>query len=255
MTAAVEATLIATTSTTTSTTSTSTSTTPVMKTPPRATTTQQVSCELTGNERIVVCAAQSEEERRRLKNVEDEELLFASESSCTSSDEAKGTGGRAVRPELSKEGLMRLVDGELRQRLERKGKAEICQHHQVAGVHMKEADIKHLKMDKLRVRIEKDRAVLVPIYTISYYYGTTDGSSSATTTSSSTAGPAKYVFLVNGVTSKCWGERPWGMGTLLRYQSCSLLLRNGDLSSNTHAHARTHAQQGHRRVGQHLWHG
>jgi hypothetical protein len=165
-----------------------------------------------------VCAAQFEDERRRLKHVEDEELL-ASEEEVISEARRCDEGG-VVRPGLAKDGLMRLVDGELQQRLERKGKAEICQHHQVAGVAMKEADIKHTKMDKLRVRIEKDRAVLMPVYVISYHYGTTADESSAggSTSSHGTAGQgrARFVFLVNGTTRKCWGERPWGMGTLLR---------------------------------------
>lgn len=216
MTVAVEATLIATTTTTAPTVATTSTSTPT-KTPPRAPRQQQVACELSGTERIFVCAAQFEDERRRLKHVEDEELL-ASEEEVISEARRRDEGG-VVRLGLAKDGLMRLVDGELRQRLERKGKAEICQHHQVAGVAMKEADIKHTKMDKLRVRIEKDRAVLMPVYVISYHYGTTadEPSVGCSTSSHGTAGQgrARFVFLVNGTTRKCWGERPWGMGTLL----------------------------------------
>lgn len=216
MTVAVDATLIATTTTTAPTVATTSTSTPT-KTPPRAPRQQQVACELSGTERIFVCAAQFEDERRRLKHVEDEELL-ASEEEVISEARRRDEGG-VVRLGLAKDGLMRLVDGELRQRLERKGKAEICQHHQVAGVAMKEADIKHTKMDKLRVRIEKDRAVLMPVYVISYHYGTTadEPSVGCSTSSHGTAGQgrARFVFLVNGTTRKCWGERPWGMGTLL----------------------------------------
>lgn len=121
---------------------------------------------------------------------------------CTDEERAN-----VIRPELDKCAFFKLVDCKLRKMVEKNGKEEIFKQADVA-----EGNIKQVKIDRLEWRIEQDRSILMPVYEVSYIYG-------AATSDCKEQG-RRYVFLVNGVTGQYWGERPWGMGYLIRYDHC-----------------------------------
>lgn len=175
-----------------------------------------LSCELSGTERMLVCTIQSSAERGLIANIEEPPKLLREICPTTDielqSDQGDEQRESLVRPEIDTRTFLKLAGGELQKVVEAKGKAEMARQTEFS-----EGNIKQTKIEKLQWRIDKDESLLFPLYEISYCYG------AALPTQDAISGRT-YVFLVNGVTGKYWGERPYGMGSIMRSDRRSLSL-------------------------------
>jgi len=172
---------------------------------------RSISCELAGPQRLFVCACGSEEEWQRMKNIEDERPpseLDGIVESLEHDDAASSEAPCVVRREMSKKEMIRLVKSEIKRALENRARAEIQKQTELSR-----ADMKQPRFDTLRVQVLKERVVLVPVYRIAYRYGEPNPEP----TDDPRSNGESFLFLVNGFTNKFWGERPWGMGTVLSY--------------------------------------
>jgi len=170
---------------------------------------RSISCELAGPQRLFVCACGSEEEWQRMKNIEDERPpseLDGIVESLEHDDAASSEAPCVVRREMSKKEMIRLVKSEIKRALENRARAEIQKQTELSR-----ADMKQPRFDTLRVQVLKERVVLVPVYRIAYRYGEPNPEP----TDDPRSNGESFLFLVNGFTNKFWGERPWGMGTVL----------------------------------------